>query len=153
PKPTVKAIPKPKPKPPAHPKPAPQKVSPLALEYRILKQDTNLMPVEVDPNTVFTNGDRLQIKIKPNQSGYLYVIHHNEDDREGPIIFPDSQIDEGKSFIEKDHEFTLPSKCGRLTDRKGNCWLGLEPPASSELFTVVFSRDLVIQLGERARAG
>jgi hypothetical protein len=118
-----------------------------------MKEAEDLTPKETNPGTVFHTGDRIQIKIKPNQEGYLYIIQSTEGE-DGQIIFPDSRIDDGRNLVAKNKEHTIPSICQtRYLDKLGNCWLEMQPPTGREIFTVIFSRDLITELDEVAGSG
>jgi hypothetical protein len=125
----------------------------LTLEYRVMKQREDLTPEETNPQAVFYSGDRLQIRIKPNQDGYLYIIQ-STDGGDGQIIFPDSRINNGRNLVKKNDEHTIPSLCdSRYRDNLGNCWFWMQPPAGREIFTVIFTRDAATDLDEVAGAG
>lgn len=138
---------------PARPRPRVERAPLLTLEYRVMKQAEDSTPQETNPHTVFHTGDRLQVRIKPNQNGYLYIIQ-STDGGDGQIIFPDSRINDGRNLIMKNEEHIVPSRCeSRYVDRPGNCWFWMEPPSGREVFTVIFSRDLITDLDEVAGAG
>src|SRR5262249_54035786 len=54
--------------------PAPANGSALGLRYTILKKTPNGM-TEVDKNTVFHAGDKIQLSVQTNSPGYLYVVN------------------------------------------------------------------------------
>jgi uncharacterized protein DUF4384 len=112
----------------------------LTLEYRILKEAENGAPIETSPNAVFYTGDRLQLRVKTNQDGYLYIVQGNDGD-DGTIIFPDSQINNGENSVNKNKELIVPFKCE--SKRKDDCWFEFGPPPGREIFTVIFSREAV----------
>lgn len=121
----------------------------LTLEYRVMKQAEDLSPRETNPQTVFHTGDRLQLRIKTNQNGYLYIIQNTETG-DGQIIFPDSRIDEGRNLVRKNEEHAIPARCEKqYIDEQGNCWFWMEPPAGREVFTVIFSRDIISDLSDK----
>jgi len=135
------------------PRPRVERAPLLTLEYRVMKQAEDFTPQETNPQTVFHTGDRLQVRIRPNQNGYLYIIQ-NTDGRDGQIIFPDSRINDGRNLVAKNEEHIVPSRCAsKYVDRLGNCWFWMEPPSGREVFTVIFSRDLITDLDEVAGAG
>jgi hypothetical protein len=110
----------------------------LTLEFRVLKQSEEGTPVEINPNAIFYTGDQLQLRIKPNQDGYLHIIEHT-DGHDGEIIFPETRINNGQNFVKKNQEIIVPSNCEEI--RKDNCWLQVQPPTGREIFTVIFSRE------------
>ena len=115
----------------------------LTLEWRIMMEREDLEPEEVSPQTIFHTGDRIQLRVKPNQDGYLTIIQNTEGD-DGDVVFPDSRIKSGKNFVKKNQEITVPSSCDEYyLDKKGNCWFQLSEPAGREVFTLVFSREAI----------
>lgn len=116
----------------------PLKAPLLTLEYRILKEAENGAAVETSPNAVFYTGDRLQLRIKTNQDGYLHIIQGN-DGKDGEMIFPDSRINNGENSVMKNKELIVPFKCA--STRKDDCWYQFGPTAGREIFTVIFSRE------------
>src|SRR5262245_38050086 len=50
----------------------------LTLEFKILKRGEDGKAQEVNPYSTFYTGDLIQIKVKPNQDGYLYILNNNE---------------------------------------------------------------------------
>lgn len=125
---------------PGRPRPPRLRAALLTLEYRILKEAENGAPIETSPNAVFYTDDRLQLRIKTNQDGYLYIIQGN-DGTDGQIIFPDSRINNGENSVMKNRELVVPFKCG--SNRKDDCWYQFGPTAGREIFTVIFSREAV----------
>ncbi|MEW6127947.1 MAG: DUF4384 domain-containing protein [Acidobacteriota bacterium] len=145
-----KATPKPTPKPgkpkPRPPRPKVQLKPLLTLEFKIVKRGEDGTPLEVNPYSTFYTGDWIQIKVKPNQEGYLYILSNNEGlDQE--MIFPDSRINNGQNFVKKNQEYTIPLYCdSRFKFDDGTCWLKVQAPAGKETFFLVFSRDAVSEI-------
>src|SRR6185295_10515584 len=86
-----------KPKPNRKPLPArkPQATAPLlSLQWWVLVRGEDGAGQEANPAATFKTGDKLQIGVKTNQSGYLYIIHHTEGEN-GQLVFPDSRISNG----------------------------------------------------------
>jgi hypothetical protein len=110
----------------------------LTLQFRVLKQGEDGSPVEINPSAIFFTGDQLQLRITPNQDGYLHIIQHT-DGTDGAIIFPETRINEGKNYVKKNEELIIPSNCEEI--RKDNCWFRVEPPTGREVFTIIFSRE------------
>ncbi len=138
----------------ARPRRQKQQAPLLTIEYRIMKQAEDLTPRETNPDlTVFHTGDRLQIRLKTNQDGYLYIIQNTEGE-DGQIIFPDSRINDGRNLVRKNEELVIPSHCeSRYLDELGNCWFRMEPPAGREVFTVIFSRDIITDISDLVGEG
>jgi hypothetical protein len=142
------------------PKPTPrkprvvEKVLLLAVQYRILKVGTDGVMEETNAtlNTFFA-GDRLRLAVKANQDGYLYVIHQPGKGMDGQIIFPQSRVNNGQNYVTRNQELLLPSNCGPNI-RAADCALPVMGPAGQEYFTVIFSRDMLLDLpNEAAQAG
>lgn len=110
------------------------------LILRLFKQIDETTKQETNPYTVFHPGDQIQMSLSANQSGYLYIIHQDEK-LNGILIYPDSQIDHGQNFIEKNKEIIIPSLCNSNTDE---CWWTLTPsPDEKEHFMILFSPTII----------
>jgi len=113
----------------------------LTLEYRILIQTDDGSAVETSPSTIFRTGDRLQLRIRTNQDGYLHIIQNSEG-RDGELVYPDRRINNGKNFVRKNQVTIIPARCEqRFLDERGNCYFQLFGPAGREFYTVIFSRE------------
>jgi hypothetical protein len=130
-------------RPPRPPKPKVVLKPLLTLEFKILKRGENGTANEVNPYSTFYTGDQVQIRIKPNQEGYLYILANNEGEDQ-QMIFPDSRINNGQNFVVKNKEYIIPGYCD--ASRKDNCWLQVNPPAGKETFFLIFSRDAVADI-------
>ena len=120
----------------------------LALQYRILKVTTE-GEEEANLFTKFYPGDFLRLAVKANQSGYLYIIHQNSRDGDGQIIFPDSRLNNGQNYVSKDQEYVLPSNCPDISGAPP-CAFPVVPPSGVEYFTLIFTRDMLIDLPNQA---
>jgi Domain of unknown function (DUF4384) len=121
----------------------------LKLEWRVLKVRDDGSAEETNPRGIFHNGDRLRLAIKTNQNGFLYIIHQASPTSPGQIIFPDSRVNDGRNDVSKLQEVILPSNCPTGMKAR-DCALVVIPPAGLELFTLVFSRDPIINLPDSA---
>jgi hypothetical protein len=147
PKPKPAPQPKPtpgKPRPKPRPKPAPVLQPLLTLEFRILKRGEGNKAYEVNPYSTFYTDDYIQIRIKPNQEGYLYILANNEGEDQ-QMIFPDSRINNGQNFVVKNKEYLIPTYCDP-SKYENNCWLKVNPPSGKETFFLIFSRDAVSEI-------
>ncbi len=144
PKPTPQPKPTPgKPRPKPRPKPAPVMQPLLTLEFKILKRSEDGKSQEVNPYTTFYTNDRLQVRVKVNQEGYLYILSNNDGEAQ-KMIFPNSRINHGQNLVRKNQEYTIPFYCDDAYKYEdGSCWLKVEPPAGKETFFLIFSRDAV----------
>ncbi len=122
----------------------------LVVQYRVLKVSNDGVMEETNAalNTFFA-GDRLRLAVKANQDGYLYVIHQRGKDMDGQIIFPQSRVNGGQNYVTKNQELILPSNCGSGV-RPADCALPVLPPAGQEYFTLIFSRDMLLDLPNQA---
>ncbi len=109
--------------------PSPATGTPLGLKYIILKSSSGQM-VEIPADTTFHAGDRIQLNVETNSTGYLYVISQGSSGAWKPI-FPSPEVAEGNNRVEAFHQYTLPPKSRLLFD---------EQTGTEKLF-VVFSRE------------
>jgi len=121
----------------------------LKLQWRVLKVRDDGTDEETSPLAMFHTGDRLRLAVKANQDGYLYIIHQESPTSPGQIIFPDSRLNAGRNDVGKYQELILPSNCPVGITRR-NCALPVVPPAGREVFTLVFTRDPIIDLPNTA---
>jgi Domain of unknown function (DUF4384) len=121
----------------------------LKLQWRVLKVRDDGTDEETSPLAVFHTGDRLRLAVKANQDGYLYIIHQESPTSPGQIIFPDSRLNSGRNDVGKYQELVLPSNCPLGISRR-NCALTVVPPAGREVFTLVFTRDPIVDLPNTA---
>jgi hypothetical protein len=109
---------------------------PLGLRYSILKKDGS-ESVEVDPDTVFHSGDRIQLRVDVNTPGYLYIINRGSSGNWNPL-FPSAKIANGDNRVQKGTQYVIPS---------GYVFTFDEQPGTEKLF-IVFSRQPVSDLEE-----
>ncbi len=121
----------------------------LAIELRLFKVREDGTPVETNPQGVFHTGDRLRVGVKANQRGYLTIIHQSGPDADGEILFPTSQLNDGGNHVEANREFVVPSNCPAKIVAF-DCAYTVREGAGRELFTIIFSRDAIIDLPEKA---
>jgi hypothetical protein len=120
----------------------------LTIQYRLIKRAEGGGFGDTSPSTVFFTGDQVKIAITPNQDGYLYIIH-NTQGRDGQLVFPDSRINNGLNFVTKDTEYAVPGSCPKFQNPK-DCWYEMDDVAGREEFTLIFSRDAISSLPNRA---
>lgn len=132
------------------PKPVVEKVPLLSLRWGVLKRDEQLNPQPANPDTAFQIGDRVALKFKVNQNGYLYIVKNTDDSDDQPLLFPDSRINGGQNFVRKDQEIIIPSNCpADYNDAKGRCWFKVTD--EKDELTLIFSRDLITDLPEKVK--
>lgn len=144
---TVKRVAKPGRKPSPRRKPVMQAPL-LTIQYRLIKRADGGDFSDTSPSTVFFTGDQVKIAITPNQDGYLYIIHNTEG-QDGQLVFPDSRINEGTNFVSKNTEYIVPGSCPKFQNPK-DCWYEMDEVAGREQFTLIFSRDAISSLPNRA---
>ncbi|HWP44029.1 MAG TPA: DUF4384 domain-containing protein [Blastocatellia bacterium] len=122
----------------------PQQASLLTLQWRIVERGDGNVKIEADPSREFKTGDQLQIAVSPNQNGYLYIFHYM-DGQDGQMLFPARFINGGKNFVKQNQEYFVPSRCSNVP-QEDDCWLTMAPPAGTENFILIFSRDEITTL-------
>jgi hypothetical protein len=108
--------------------PAPESGTPLGVKYTILRKSGDDM-VEVPPDTVFHSGDRIQVKVQTNSSGYLYVITQGSSGT-WKAMFPSPELADGDNHVDSWSASVLPPK---------SRWLFDEQTGTERVF-IVFSR-------------
>jgi hypothetical protein len=102
---------------------------PLGLRYTLLKLTDGRM-AETAPDAVFHAGDRIQLTVEANDSGYLYIIHQGSSGAWKPM-FPSQEIGDGNNRVERGRSYVLPP---------GSRFYFDEQPGEERLF-VVLSRE------------
>lgn len=131
------------------PRPRVARVPLLAVQLRLLKLREDGSHVETNPLSQFFAGDRLRLGVTANQDGYLTIIRQPGPDQDGEILFPTSLLNDGANYVSAKKEFVVPSNCPAGT-RAWDCAYRIPESAGTELFTVIFSRDLILDLPESA---
>jgi hypothetical protein len=86
-----------------------QKVSakgPLGLRYALLKVN-GPESTEVPQTTEFTSGDRIRLKVQPNDDGYLYIVHQGTSGNWG-ILFPKLTANPDSNRIQAGVQYEVP---------------------------------------------
>ena len=102
---------------------------PLGLRYSILKKVEGDL-TELPPDTVFHNGDRIQLGIQVNSAGYLYIIQRGSSGGWSPL-FPSAEIKDTDNQVEPDRTYVIPAN-GRFRFN--------EQPGEERLFIVLSRR-------------
>ncbi|MBA2645472.1 MAG: DUF4384 domain-containing protein [Pyrinomonadaceae bacterium] len=121
----------------------------LAVQLRLYKVRPDGTHAETNPTSQFYAGDRLRLGVTANQDGYLTIIHQRGADQDGQILFPTSLIEEGRNDVPKNKEYIVPSNCPPGI-KPADCAYVMPEAGGQELFTIVFSRDLIADLPEKA---
>ncbi|HNB69972.1 MAG TPA: DUF4384 domain-containing protein [Acidobacteriota bacterium] len=138
---------------PARARPKVKAPLPLRLELQLLKKMPDGRAETVNPLSTFFTDDQIRIWVRPNQDGYLYVFNHSETPDGRPVnqpqlIYPDSRLDSGRNFLRQGQEYNLPGSCLDGT-HPDECWYTITPPVGNEVFTIVYSRELLLSLVDR----
>jgi hypothetical protein len=122
----------------------------LAVQLRLLKLKTDGTAVETNPLSQFYANDRLRLSVKANQDGYLTIIRQSGPNEDGQILFPTSLLNDGANYVTANKEFVVPSNCPANV-QAADCAYVIPESAGTQIFTVIFSRDLIMDLPESAK--
>ena len=139
----VQRVAKPKRRPRGPRRPRVQRSPLLTVQYRVLIRRPNGAQAESSIASVFHPGDKLRLGVTANQNGYLYVIHQKEG-QDGQVLFPDSRVNDGQNWVERNQEFILPPV--NCTSNPDDCWYEVTADQEKEYFIFVFSRDQITDL-------
>lgn len=99
---------------PARPQPPARSGVKPAIRYSVLKMDAAGNPVEVDPDSVFRNGDQIQLSVEVNTPGFLYIVHRGSSGA-WEVLFPSPDIAGGENAVQPGVRYQLPSPDDVLT--------------------------------------
>lgn len=119
----------------------------VRLQLYLLKEDGS--QEETSPGAQFFSGDRLRLGVTANQAGYLTIIRQPGRGQDGDVLFPTSLIENGINDVPANKEYIVPSNCPKEIKPR-DCAYVMPESAGAELFTVIFSRDLILDLPENA---
>ena len=122
----------------------------LAVQLRLLKLKHDGTAVETNPLSQFYANDRLQLSVKANQDGYLTIIRQSGPNEDGQVLFPTSLLNDGANYVTANKEFVVPSNCPANV-QAADCAYVIPEAAGTQIFTVIFSRDLILDLPESAK--
>jgi len=80
---------------------------PLGLRYAVLKRNAGGQYGEVDPDTNFSSGDRIRLKVDANTSGYLYVVMQGSSGT-WKLLFPAAEVAGGSNLVRKGESRQIP---------------------------------------------
>jgi len=132
------------------PRPKVLRVPLLAVQLRLLKLKEDGTAVETNPLSQFYANDRLRLSVRPNQDGYLTIIRQSDPTEDGQILFPSSVLNDGANYVTANKEFVVPSNCPAAV-KASDCAYVIPETAGTQIFTVIFSRDLILDLPESAK--
>lgn len=128
-------------------RPAVERVPYLALQLKLYKLREDGSAVETNSQAKFHPDDRLRLGVRANQRGYLTIIHQPEVGGDGQILFPTSRLNDGGNYVEANREFVVPSNCPAGV-KPFDCAYTVREGTGRELFTIIFSRDAILDLPE-----
>lgn len=116
-------------------KPEPEAVSALGIGYTLFKKNTDGEFVRVGLKEVFKSGDAVRLLLETNVDGYLYIFSREEG--QAPLLlYPNSQVQNGKNFVPAHQAFWLPEE-GEIEFESNKNKL------AQETLTLVFSEKLL----------
>jgi hypothetical protein len=117
------------------PKPEPEAASGLGIGYTLFKKNTDGEFVRVGLKEVFKSGDAVRLLVETNLDGYLYIFSR-EEGQSPMLLYPNSQVQNGKNFIPAHQAFWLPEE-GEIEFESNKNGL------AQETLTLVFSEKLL----------
>ena len=122
-----------KPSEPATPVNAPR----LGIGLTLFMRDSNGMAVRVDPDRVFSKGDRVRVLLETNTDGYLYIFN-STDDGPATMIYPHADLDEAGNYLQAHVPFEIPTSSA--TEERLR-WFAFDENAGTERLFLVFTRE------------
>ena len=109
----------------------------LGIGLTLFMRDSNGLAVRVDPDHVFTKGDRVRVLLETNADGYLYIFNTTND---GPatMIYPDADLDEAGNYLQAHVPFEIPTS---LATEERLRWFAFDENAGTERLFLVFTRE------------
>lgn len=116
----------------------------LTVKWQLLSRGAGNFGEPLDMRQPVETGRQVKLAITPNQSGFLYVVHHSKGTDGATVdppqlIFPDPRVNSGKNEVRKDEKYIVPGFCPEYSDPL-DCWWEITPPDGKEYFTLIFSR-------------
>lgn len=119
--------------PPSKPVNAPR----LGLGLTLFMRDSNGLAVRVDPDRVFSKGDRVRVLLETNADGYLYIFN-TTDDGPATMIYPHADLDEAGNYLQAHVPFEVPTS---LATEERLRWFAFDENAGTERLFFVFTRE------------
>ncbi|HEV8427720.1 MAG TPA: DUF4384 domain-containing protein [Pyrinomonadaceae bacterium] len=109
----------------------------MGLGMTLFMRDSNGLALRVDPEHVFSKGDRVRILLETNSDGYLYIFNTTND---GPatLIYPDADLDEAGNYLQAHVPFEIPSSSSGEERLR---WFAFDEIAGTEHLFFVFTRE------------
>ena len=102
--------------------------TPLGLRYTIVKRDGG-NSTDVPTDTVFHNGDKIQVAVEVTEPGFLYIVARGSSGT-WQLLFPSPKIENGDNRVEAKGKIQVPGNYNFVFSGK---------PGTEKLF-IVFSR-------------
>lgn len=115
-----------------------------ALQYRVLKVESNGSQAAVNALSNFNPGDRLRFVLKSTEDGFIYIVHQADPEQPGKLVFPDTNINGGQNKILKGQDFTVPLSCSGAAAK--NCLYEVDSRNGHEHYFIIFSRSAALDL-------
>lgn len=100
-------------------------------------RDSNGMAVRVDPDRVFSKGDRVRVLLETNTDGYLYIFN-STDNGPATMIYPHADLDEAGNYLQAHVPFEIPTS---LATEERLRWFAFDENAGTERLFLVFTRE------------
>ena len=115
----------------------PVNASRLGIGLTLFMRDSNGMAVRVDPDRVFSKGDRVRVLLETNTDGYLYIFN-STDDGPATMIYPHADLDEAGNYLQAHVPFEIPTS---LATEERLRWFAFDENAGTERLFLVFTRE------------
>lgn len=99
----------------------------LGLRYSILKYASDGSAEETDAEGVFHTGDRIRLRIRVNEPGFLYVAHKGSSGA-WSMLFPSEELDGGSNAVTPGRDYDLPGRTRLVFD---------ETPGEERIFIIL----------------
>jgi hypothetical protein len=109
----------------------------LGIGLTLFMRDSNGMAVRVDPDRVFSKGDRVRVLLETNTDGYLYIFN-TTDDGPATMIYPHADLDEAGNYLQAHVPFEIPTS---LATEERLRWFAFDETAGTERLFLVFTRE------------
>lgn len=127
---------------------------PLGLRYSIVKYGPDGSAIEVDSDSTFHTGDRIRLRVRVNEAGYLYVAHKGSSGA-WQILFPSKDLDGGINEVLPGREYDVPGGARLVFDEtpgEERLFIILARQPESQLDRIIYDLDRAPQPLEDKRA-
>jgi hypothetical protein len=109
----------------------------LGLGLTLFMRESNGLAVRVDPDHVFSKGDRVRVLLETNTDGYLYIFN-TTNNGQPVMIYPNADLDEGGNYLQAHVPFEIPASDAPQERLR---WFVFDENAGTEQLFFVFSRE------------